>query len=278
VSDPDAVTRPLPTTADETAVPHPAPRKRRRGVIALVVVLIVLVLLVVAFFVGDAVAKQYATAYVRDRVATALELKSTKSVHVDLGSGSLIFQALGGRIDDVRVTVDPLTVEGLTGSAVLVAHGVPLDSNTPVTRLSVAVTAPVSTISSKLGSIPELKNLGATVSISGKHVLIGGKLSLFGQSIPLGLSLTPGVSSGRPTFAIDAITIGKNQIPASQLDTVLPGFSDLVKSGQSFCIASALPKDFVLTGMSVHDKALTYTFTGDGVKLNEASLSKKGTC
>src|ERR1700761_6291269 len=122
------------------------PRKRHRGRRALIAVLVIVVLLVAAFFVGDYFARKAAASYVQQQVATALDLSSTKPVTVTFGSGSLLLQALSGRIDSVDVGVDPLVVNGLTGTATLTAMGVPLSSTVPVQSLGVVVRVPSTTV------------------------------------------------------------------------------------------------------------------------------------
>jgi hypothetical protein len=155
---------------------------------------------------------------------------------------------------------------------------VPLDSTQPVDRLRVSVTIPASAISGRLRTIPLLKPLDPTFAISGGQGMFTGKLPLFGQGIPIGLSATPGVSHGRPTFAIDDILLGKNRIPASQLAVVVPGLAQFIESGQSICIANSLPKSFVLSAVALRHGAISYGFDGDGAVLDQAALSVRGSC
>jgi hypothetical protein len=272
-------TQPLPTMSTVQLV-EPKRRKRHRGLVALIVIVVILALLVVGFIVGDRYARTYATNYVREKVATAVGLKSTAPVHVSLGSGSIILQAISGSLDDAKVTVDPLTVQGVTGSAKVTATGVPLDSNKPVRTMDVALTVPTKSIQSQLEkSIPQLKQLGAKFSVSGKHIVVGIKLHVLGFiTIPVSASVTPGVAKDGPTFTLDTVTISGQKASADALNRVFPGFLSTLKSGKSICIANFLPKEFTLTGVSLHGSSLTYVFTGDGAKLNDSALSVKGTC
>ena len=92
----------------EPARPDPGPvappRRRRGAIIAAIVVAGVLVLGIVALLVAEAIAKDYARDYVRDRMVAVLGLSADAEVTVDLGSGSIILQALAGRVDAVEVT------------------------------------------------------------------------------------------------------------------------------------------------------------------------------
>jgi LmeA-like phospholipid-binding len=254
------------------------PRKRHRGRRALIILLIVVIVLVAGFFVADYFAKKYATSYVQQQVAKELDLTSTRSVDVDLGSGSILLQALSGRIDDVSVKVDPLVVNGLSGSATLVAHGVPLSTTVPVTSLGVSVRIPSSTIHTAITQIPSLAPYKPTVAIGKKDVDVAATVSVFGLPQRVGVTLSPKVTKGKPGFAIESAEFDGVKISATALDRYIPGVAAILHSGVSLCIANELPKSFKLTGISLKGQSLVSTFSGDGVRLNSASLSQKGIC
>lgn len=254
------------------------PRKNHRGRHALVALLVVVVLLVAAFFVGDYFAKQYAASYVQQKVATALDLPSTAPVTVNLGSGSILLQAVTGSIRDVTVSVNPLTIDGLAGSATLTAHGVPLSETVPVSQLRVDVDVPQATITKAIKKIPALARLSPTVAISGQDVTVGGSFSVFGFVQHVGVVMTPKVTAGVPSFVIKTAKFDGIAISVTQLDKEIPGLAAVLRSGTSLCIANELPKAFVLTGIAIQGKSLVSTFSGNGVELNSASLTQRGTC
>jgi hypothetical protein len=254
------------------------PRKKHRGRRALIVLLVIVLVLVAAFFVGDYFAKKYATNYVRDQIASSLGLPSTAPVAVDLGSGSILLQAATGHIDDVNVTVDPIVLDGLSGSATLVAHGVPLSQTAPVKSLDVTVSVPTATLSTAIARVPSIAALKPKVTLSGTHVEVTGTIYILGFPQGIGVTLTPTVSAGVPGFSIDAATFDGATVTASALDRYLPGLTNLLQSGASLCIANQLPKAFVLTGIAIKGQSIVSTFNGDGVELNSAALAQKGTC
>jgi hypothetical protein len=254
------------------------PRKKRRGRRGLIALLVVVVVLVGAFFVADYVAKKIATSYVQEQVATALDLSSTAGVAVNLGSGSILLQAASGSIDNVTVDVDPLVVDGLSGSATLTAHGVPLSSTTPVQQLQVNITVPETTIGKAITAVPALKQFNPVATVSGSHVVVTGTVAILGFAQKVGVTLNPTVTAGRPGFAIQAAQFDGASISIAQLNNYVPGLSSALQSATSLCIANALPKSFVLTGITLRGTSLVSTFSGNGVELNSASLSEKGTC
>lgn len=254
------------------------PRKRRRGLAAFIVILVVVVLAVVAFFVGDALARQYATGVIQKQMAKAAGTTSPKDVHVSFGTGSFLIQYLTGDIQHVSVNISPVTAAGITGSLKIRATDVPTDLDKPVGTLRVGVVVPVTSLSAKVATVPQLKSLGVRVKPAGTNLQFSGILAVFGQKIPIGVTATPHVVAGKPGLSLDKILLGQNTIPVSQFETVVPGLANVLKSGASLCIASSLPKEFVLTGVAVVGQDLTFTLNGDGAKLNDASLSQKGTC
>jgi hypothetical protein len=254
------------------------PRKKRRARRALVVGLVIVVVLVAGFFVADYYAKRYATAYVRDQVASSLGLPSAAPVTVDLGPGSLLLQAATGSINNVHVSINPIVLDGLSGSATLVAHGVPLNESTPVRSLEIRVSVPTSTVTSALARVPALASLKPMVTFAGRHVVVAGTLSVFGFPQSVGATLTPSASKGVASFTIDTATLDGVTVSKDVLDRYLPGLSTLLQSGTSLCVANELPKAFTLTGIAVRGQSIVSTFRGDGVELNGAALSQKGTC
>jgi hypothetical protein len=254
------------------------PRKKHRARRALIVLLVVVLVLVAGFFVADYFAKKAATAYVQQQVATALGLSSTKPIAVDLGSGSILLQAVTGHVDDVTVNVEPLVIDGLSGTARLVAHDVPLSTTVPVRSLTVVVSIPSTTIHKAITQVPSLAPYKPTVTIGKDDVDVAATVSVLGLPQRVGITLAPKVTNGKPGFSIGAGTIDGVKVTASQLDKVIPGMANLLHTGVSLCIANALPKSFVLTGIALQGESLVSTFSGDGTELNSAALDEKGTC
>ena len=128
-----------PVWPNETPVEAaPPPKKRRRGwLIALIVVAVLALLGVIGFFVGESFAKDYARDYARARIIEVLNLSDDAQVDVDLGRGSIILQALAGRIDTVDVDVPDVVFGNLTGDVMFHAEGVPLDQTAPVDVLRI---------------------------------------------------------------------------------------------------------------------------------------------
>jgi hypothetical protein len=140
------------------------------------------------------------------------------------------------------------------------------------------VYVPTSTIATAISRVPALASLKPTVTLSGKHVAVSGTIYIFGFPQGIGATLTPKVTAGVPGFSIDTASFDGATVTSAVLDKYLPGLTGLLESGTSLCIANQLPKAFTLTSIAIHGQSIVSTFTGNGVELNAASLSQKGTC
>lgn len=268
---------PEPTPPAEQAV-APAPVKKRRGwIVALVIVGVLLVLGIVGFVVGEAVAKQYAREYVRERIVEVLQLPADTEVDVDLGGGSIILQALAGRVDTVDVHVPEGTFGSLTGSVRLHAEGVPLESADPVDALAVdfAIGA------EQLATITAGDDPAAApdVALVDGEVAFSSEFELFGAAIPWGLTLLPSADAGALVLSPTTFTLGEQTFEAGVDDgSFLGQIAAAFLQPQTLCVAAQVPQALVLTDAAVDDDELVLTFTGDGAALGGPEFQALGEC
>ena len=133
------VVEPVAAEPDAPAGPVAAPKKkRRRWPWVLGGILIVLgILLTIAFVVAEGYAKDYARQYIKDHIVAVLGIPEGTPVTVDIGDGSVLLQALAGRLNEIDVTAEEVTFGILKGAATVHAEGVPLDQTEPVEALTV---------------------------------------------------------------------------------------------------------------------------------------------
>jgi hypothetical protein len=265
---PDAAEAPAP----------PATRKRRGWLIALIVVAVLLVLAVIAFFVADAIAKDYAKGYVRDRIVQVLGLPDDAEVEVDLGGGSIILQALAGRISTVDVEVPDLAFGALVGSAEIRAEGVPLDENAPVDVLRVDFAVAESDISALAGNLSGLEL--SSVELEAPEIVVASSFTLFGIELPIGMAILPSAADGDLVFSPTRITLGDDEYTAAEVmeNPFFALFAGPLLQQQSACIADQLPAAFQLSDAEVTGEELVLTIRGDGAALGGPGLSTPGTC
>jgi len=265
-----------PPAADATTAPPP--KKRRRGwLIALVVVGILVVLGVIAFFVGEAFAQQYARDYVRTRIVEVLQLPADAQVDVDLGEGSIIFQALAGRVDTVDVDVPDVVFGDLTGDVVFHAEGVPLDAAEPVDALRVDFAIGAEDLAA-LGEGQDVADAPSFAFEEGE-VSLTSAFELFGSSIPLGFTFTPSAVDGALVLTPTSLTVGTQTFEADTTDDSFLGqIARALLQPQTLCIAASVPQALVLGDASIEGQQLILRFDGDGAALGGSELSTPGTC
>jgi hypothetical protein len=254
-------------------------RKRRRWLGWVIAAAVLVILLVVGFFVGDSYARQYAKDYVREQIIQVLALPKDTPVDVELGSGSVILQALSGSIREVTVGIDTLTVGPITGSARLVATDVPLDAAAPLSTLGIVVTIPENEVRKLAGNFSglELKS----IDVGDGVIAVGTEVNILGfLIIPIGIDLAPAAVEGGISFDPQVIRVGKDEISVADL-RASPEFSaiagDLLRS-QDFCVASSLPRALTITDVAVSGSSLVVTLSGDGAVLGGEEMSTMGEC
>ncbi len=266
---PQAETLPLPSAEK--------PRKRRRWgwIVALIVVV---ALLIAAFFVADALARRFASGYVRDQIIQAVHLDPATPVDVDLGSGSLLLQAATGGINDVTVTIEEVAFGALTGSMVITASNIPLDSSRPVETLDIVVTFSESDVQKLAGYLSGIEL--NSIELSDGLITVGTEFSLLFVSVPVSVDLAPSANDGGISFDPQTITLADNEISVKDLRDS-PLFSALagdLLSSRDFCVATYLPSALTVTQVDVADSTLVVTLNGDGVALGDPAFSTAGTC
>lgn len=273
------------TTEVIPAAPEPQPvadgtppRKRRGWIVALVVIGVVLVLGVVAFVVVDAVAKSYARDYVRERIVEVLGLPEDARVDVDLGGGSILLQALAGRIDTVDVDVPELSFGALTGAAELSASGVPLDENAPVEELGIRFSVAEEDVAALASNLSGLELSG--VELEEPAIVVASAFQLFGIEIPVGMSIVPSAEDGQLVFTPTSVSLGDDEytVEEVQANPLFAALAGPLLAQQSVCIADQLPEALTLADATVAGDLLRLTIRGDGAALGGPGLSTPGSC
>lgn len=267
----------IPVEPTEPAAPPAEAKRRRRWPIVVAIVVGALIVLgVVAFFVAEAVAKNYAREYVRDQVVAALKLPDDAEVDVDLGGGSIILQALAGRVDRVDVDVPTVTFGALTGGLQLRGEGVPLDANAPVESLAINFVVG----SDDLAALAESSDSSAPeFEFADGEIRMSSEISLFGASLALALSLEPSAVDGDLMLTPTSVTLGDQTFEAGDDDGSFIGqIIAALFQPQKLCIANGVPQALVLTDASIDETDLVLGFTGDGAAFAGPEMSTLGTC
>lgn len=271
-------------TPSNTAVlvietPPPKPKRKRWPWILAIVIVGVVGILVGAFFIADAIARDYATGYVKQQIIKVLGLTADTPVDVKLGAGSIILQALGGSINSVDVSADQLTFGQLTGDATIHAEKIPLDGNLPVQQLGITMTISEQHVRTLAGSLSGLDL--KSIDLADGVIKVASEFNIFNIIvIPVAVDLAPGATDGGITFDPVTVYLGEDPISVADLRNN-PEFSalagDLLRT-QTVCVANSLPKALTLDDVKVVGTDLVVSVNGDGVALSDPGLSTMGTC
>lgn len=256
---------------------EPPKKKRRFG--WLIALLVVAALLVVGFFVGDSIARQYATDLVRDRIIEVLKLDKNTDIAVDLGSGSILLQALAGSVNDVTVDVPELTFGEISAAATLTAGGVPLDTSKPVEKLGITVTVTeeqAQALKSFLSGI-ELKSIELGEGV----ISVATDFDVLGLlSIPVAVDLAPSATTGGISFEPKTIVLDGNEISVADLtaNPLVSALAGQLLQSQTFCVAEYLPQALTIQDVDVIGEELVIQINGDGTALGGSAISTMGVC
>lgn len=250
-----------------------APRRRTGRWIAVFVV--VVVLLAGAIVAAEFIARSVVTSTVRSLVVKNVGLPDDQNVDVSV-AGLVLPQLLRGRLDEVAVSSNDVTLGPITGDVRVDLRGVPVSGDAAADGGVASVRLDQDQLKALLAEVPDLP--ASTVTVAAPDVKLETSLSLFGIAIPVGVGVTPGAASGDLTLTPSSFQVGGNAIDADTLRGQFGGVADSVLKTTSLCIADRLPKGLTLTSATVQGQDLVATFDVAGGILNDPSLQSDGTC
>ena len=269
---------PSQTLVMEVPPEKPAKRRRRWWMGALIALVITVILLLIAFFVGDALARQYATGLVKEKIVAALKLDPTAAVDVNLGDGSILLQAAAGSLDDLRVHIPEFVLGEVTGEAEITATGVPIDTSKPLGTMGIEVTVDEANVQKLSGYLSGVDL--TSIELRDKVIRIGTNIDVLLTNIPVAVDLAPSATDGGISFEPVTVLLGDQQVSVADLRAI-PGISGIVGNllgSRTVCVASYLPQGLTVEDVTVVGTDLVVSINGDGVALGGAGFSQQGTC
>lgn len=247
----------------------PYPKRRRWPWVLLVLALLVAVIVVAAEFL----ARSILPGIVRSIVIEQLDLPADQQLDVEAG-GILLPQLLGGRIDSLHLSTDSVTLEGITGAVDVTATAVPLQGGDlgPTTG-TVRIDETEFTSLVQNGELPIEK-----VVFAAPDATVSGTVSLLGASVPVALTVTPGVQDGDLLLTPGRLAVGGVEIDADRVTTTLGSLGERITAPQRFCVADRLPAGIVLTALRIEGTEAVIDVSVDGGIVSDASLQENGVC
>lgn len=253
----------------DAGAPQPRARRRRWPWVLLIVVVVLAALAVAA----ELLARAILPGIVRSVVIEQLDLPAEQQLEVD-ADGILLPQLIGGRLDSLHLSTDSVTWQGVTGAVDVTAAGVALDG-TALDAASGTIRIDETQFTQLLAGseIP-----GDEVSFDAPDATISGEVQVLGMSLPVSVTVTPGVSEGDLQLTPQAITIGGLAVDADQVQSTLGSFGGELTRTQTICIADQLPAGLTLTGLEIDGSAAIIDIDVDGGIVTDETLQQPGSC
>jgi len=254
------------------------PKPKRRRWLWRVIGGLVLVILIVGVVLVETVGRSVATQLVRDNIVSSFGLDSIDGVAVDLGSGSLLVQALTGGLDVVTIDIDRFEVNGLESSARLVATEVPLDQTKPLETLTIDVTVPGDQIDQLAGSLSGLDL--DSIELKGSAIRVSTVFEVLFIRVPVSVDLLPVAAGDAIAFEPQSVLLGDEEISVADLrnNQLFSALAGSLLDSREFCVASSLPTALEIDEVEVQSSDLMIRLSADGIPLDDAKWKEYGTC
>ena len=235
----------------------------------MIVVLAVAVLAVVA----ELIARAVVPAVVRSSVIDELGLPADQQMQVD-AAGILLPQLIAGRLDELRITSQNVTIGGVTGSADVTATGVPLGGG----DLG-AANGTVRIDQQQLTSLLSASELPIEeVTLQEPDLVLAGTLEVLSLQIPASVTVTPGAEDGELVLTVVSVSVGDGQLDLSSVTGWLEDTSAQLSGPHRSCIADRLPAGLTLTGVAIDGDEAVIDIDVDGAIATDPTLVENGTC
>ncbi|MFT4136247.1 DUF2993 domain-containing protein [Microbacterium sp.] len=271
-----AETRPADPAAQWIAAnPGSRARRGRRGVRWAIAAVVVALLAVGAWLLGEQVARGIVAGVVREQIVKQLELPADQRIDVEI-AGSVLTQLIAGRLDELTVSSDDVSLGGITGDMVVHAKGVPTRGGGDLASADARLTLDQQQLRALLATVDGMPS--ATVTLAPSQVALTFPLTFLGVDVPVGVSLTPGAQDGRLVLTPTELQIGGTKVSAEELTQRFGPVAGSVLRDWHVCVADSLPAGVTLTGVTVADDALSVAVAVDGRIVNDPALQQKGSC
>ncbi|MFD5214515.1 DUF2993 domain-containing protein [Microbacterium sp. NPDC058345] len=244
--------------------------RRARWPWVLSVLVLVLAALVVA---AELTARAVLPGVVRSIVVDQLDLPADQQLDVE-ASGVLLPQLIGGRLDELHLASDHVTIGGVTGAADVTATGVPLHGGAlGGAEGTVAVDA------EQFQALIDRSGLPIEdIRFQEPDVTISGTAELFGAPVPLGLTVTPGADAGELLLTPVSASLAGSRIDLDELSDRFGGLGGQLVATRRVCIADRLPAGITLTGLRIEGGSAVADIRADGRIAVDPALLENGEC
>lgn len=245
-------------------------KRRARWPWVLLVVVLVLAALVVA---GELIARAAIPGITRDIVIEQLDLPADQQIDVE-ASGILLPQLIGGRLDELHLSTDSVTIGGITGSADVTATGVPLRGG--------ELTDAAGTVRIDQEQFTHLVDAAELpideIRFAGSDVTAAGSFAVFGVPVPISVTVTPTADAGELVLTPVGAQVGGVTLDAAEIAERFGRAAAWITEPQRICIADQLPAGLTMTGLKIDGSEAVIDVDVDGAITADPVLQQNGVC
>ncbi|WP_136055870.1 DUF2993 domain-containing protein [Microbacterium sp. K24] len=256
--------------ADRGTDAAPGKRRRRRWPWVLLIIVVLLAALVVA---AEFIARSVLPGIVRSLVIEQLDLPADQQLDVE-AEGILLPQLISGRLDELHLSTDAVTLEGITGAADVTATGIPLQGG-DLGGASGTIRIDQAEFTTLLAGTDLPVD---SVEFDAPNATLGGSFTVFGTAVPITLTLTPGAAEGDLELTPVGLSVGGLDVDVDGVGSMLGSVADSLTQTQRVCIADQLPAGLTLTGLEIVGSAAVIDIDVDGAIATDPALLEKGVC
>lgn len=249
---------------------EPPTRRRARWPWVLLIIVLVIAALAVA---AELVARAVLPGVVRGMVIEQLELPADQQLDVD-ASGILLPQLIAGRLDQLHLTTDSVTIGGVTGAADVTATGIPLRGGDLTDAQGT-----VRIDSEQFTSLIAASELPIdAVAFAEPDVTVSGSVAVLGFSLPIALTVTPGADAGELLLTPVSLQVAGATLDAQQISDRFGSVAEQLTETQRICIADQLPAGLTMTALAVDGDEIAVDVQVDGAIVTDEQLQENGVC
>lgn len=245
-------------------------KPRARWPWVLLLILVVLAALVVA---AEFLARSILPGVVRGIVVDRLELPADQQLEVEV-DGLLLPQLLSGRLDELQLSSESVTLGGVTGAVDVTATGVPLrGGDLTEAQGTVRINQDQFTALVAGSDVPIDE-----VTFAEPDVTASGSISVLGMAIPVALTVTPSADAGELVLTPVELRVAGLALNAAQIEDRFGGAAAQLTQPQRICIAEHLPAGLTVTALSISGATAVIDIEADGAIITDETLQKNGIC
>jgi hypothetical protein len=265
-------TQPIPDQWVTTADP---PRRRRRAWPWILAFAIVVGLAIVAWFAGEAIAKDIVTKTIRDQVVTQLSLPADQEMQVEVVS-PVIPQLITGTLSEVTITSEDVPMESFVGDVTVNAEDIPIRGGGEMGSATATVVLTEQQLRTLMATVDGFP--ADSLGLDAPDVTMSTDLSVFGVSIPVGAALTPSAVGGDLVLTPASLQLAGSEIGAEDLRDRFGRLAQSVLRDWTVCVAQYIPAGLTLTAVTVDGEQVVADFDIDGAIISDPELQENGTC